>query len=137
MSSLKIGLFGIGLDSYWPQFEGLKERLESYLQVVEQNLCAIYPAIVNAGLVDNVDKAFQAGRKFKTEDVDIIFLYVTTYALSSTVLPVVQRANVPVIILNLSPEAAIDYSSFNAMTDRTKMTGEWLAHCSPYLNVSE
>jgi L-arabinose isomerase len=131
MSSLKIGLFGIGLDSYWPQFEGLKERLESYLQVVEQNLYAIYPAIVNAGLVDNVDKAFQAGRKFKTEDVDIIFLYVTTYALSSTVLPVVQRANVPVIILNLSPEAAIDYSSFNAMTDRTKMTGEWLAHCSP------
>jgi L-arabinose isomerase len=131
MSSLKIGLFGIGLDSYWPQFEGLKERLESYLQVVEQNLYAIYPAIVNAGLVDNVDKAFHAGRKFKTEDVDIIFLYVTTYALSSTVLPVVQRAKVPVIILNLSPEAAIDYSSFNAMTDRTKMTGEWLAHCSP------
>jgi L-arabinose isomerase len=43
----------------------------------------------------------------------------------------VQRAHVPVIILNLSPEAAIDYSSFNAMTDRTKMTGEWLAHCSP------
>jgi L-arabinose isomerase len=67
---------------------------------------------------------------FKTEDVDIIFLYVTTYALSSTVLPVVQRAKVPVIILNLSPEAAIDYASFNAMTDRTKMTGEWLAYCS-------
>ncbi len=131
MSSLKIGLFGIGLDSYWSQFEGLKERLESYLHVVEQKLYAIYPAIVNAGLVDNVDKAFEAGRKFKTEDVDIIFLYVTTYALSSTVLPVVQRAHVPVIILNLSPEAAIDYSAFNAMTDRTKMTGEWLAHCSP------
>jgi L-arabinose isomerase len=131
MSSLKIGLFGIGLDSYWPQFEGLKERLEGYLQVVEQNLSHIHPAIVNAGLVDHIDKAFEAGRKFKTEDVDIIFLYVTTYALSSTVLPVVQRANVPVIILNLSPEASIDYSSFNAMTDRTRMTGEWLAHCSP------
>ena len=131
MSSLKIGLFGIGLDTYWPQFEGLKERLEGYLHMVEQNLSTIHPAIVNVGLVDTIDKAFQAGLKFKTEDVDIIFLYVTTYALSSTVLPVVQRANVPVIILNLSPEAAIDYSSFNAMTDRTKMTGEWLAHCSP------
>src|SRR5271157_6249681 len=32
MSPLKIGLFGIGLDAYWPQFPGLKERLESYLQ---------------------------------------------------------------------------------------------------------
>ena len=129
-SNLKIGLFGIGLDTYWPQFAGLKERLESYLDVVEQKLFEIHPSVVNAGLVDTADKAFQAGRMFKTEDVDLIFLYVTTYALSSTVLPVVQRAKVPVIILNLSPEAAIDYASFNAMTDRTKMTGEWLAFCS-------
>jgi len=37
---------------------------------------------------------------------------------------------VPVIILNLSPEASIDYEKFNQMTDRTKMTGEWLAFCS-------
>lgn len=129
-SNLKIGLFGIGLDTYWPQFAGLKERLEGYLNVVEQRLSKIHPSVVNAGLIDNADKAFQAGRMFKTEDVDLIFLYVTTYALSSTVLPVVQRAKVPVIILNLSPEAAIDYASFNAMTDRTRMTGEWLAFCS-------
>lgn len=129
-SDLKIGLFGIGLDTYWPQFEGLKERLEGYLGIVERNLSAIHPQIINAGLVDNPDKAFAAGKLFKTTDVDAIFLYVTTYALSSTVLPVVQRAKVPVIILNLSPEAAIDYASFNAMTDRTKMTGEWLSYCS-------
>jgi L-arabinose isomerase len=129
-SNLKIGLFGIGLDTYWPQFAGLKERLEGYLDIVQQKLSAIHPAIVNAGLVDTADKAFETGRLFKSEDVDLIFLYVTTYALSSTVLPVVQRAKVPVIILNLSPETAIDYTSFNAMTDRTKMTGEWLAFCS-------
>lgn len=127
---MKIGLFGIGLDTYWSQFAGLKERLEGYLKQVENKLAAIEPCIVNAGLVDNIDKAFTAGKLFKKEDVDIIFLYVTTYALSSTVLPVVQRAKVPVIILNLAPEAAIDYASFNAMTDRTKMTGEWLAFCS-------
>jgi len=129
--SLKIGLFGIGLDTYWPQFEGLKERLEGYLKIVEEKITAIHPTVINAGLIDTVDKAFETGRMFRQNDVDIIFLYVTTYALSSTVLPVVQRAKVPVIILNLSPAASIDYASFNAMTDRTKMTGEWLAHCSP------
>lgn len=127
---LRIGLFGIGLDTYWPQFAGLKERLEAYLQRVEEKLSAIHPAIVNAGLVDTIDKAFAAGKRFRTEDVDLIFLHVTTYALSSTVLPVVQRAKVPVIILNLSPGAAIDYTAFNTMTDRTAMTGEWLAYCS-------
>ena len=131
MSSFKIGLFGIGLDTYWPQFEGLKERLEGYLRIVEKNLARIHPSIINAGLIDNIDKAFLAGRRFNAENVDIIFLYVTTYALSSTVLPVVQRAKVPVILLNLSPEAAIDYGVFNAMNDRSTMTGEWLAHCSP------
>jgi len=130
-SGMKIGLFGIGLDTYWPQFPGLKERLEGYLHTVEEKLSQIHPAIVNAGLVDTTDKAFQAGKMFKTEDVDLIFLYVTTYALSSTVLPVVQRAKVPVIILNLSPEAAIDYTVFNSLSDRTKMTGEWLSYCSP------
>ena len=72
----------------------------------------------------------EAGHQFRKADVDIIFLYVTTYALSSTVLPVVQRAKVPVIILNLAPKTAIDYKSFNAMKDRTKMTGEWLSYCS-------
>jgi L-arabinose isomerase len=129
-STLKIGLFGIGLDVYWKQFEGLKSRLEGYLGEVEGKIASIHPAVVNAGLIDTVDKAFVAGRMFRQQDVDLIFLYVTTYALSSTVLPVVQRAKVPVIILNLAPESAIDYTTFNTMTDRTKMTGEWLSFCS-------
>jgi L-arabinose isomerase len=129
-STLKIGLFGIGLDAYWEQFEGLKEKLEGYLSIVEDKLGAIHPNIINLGLIDNPEKAFEAGSRFRREDVDLIFLYVTTYALSSTVLPAVQRAKVPVIILNLAPEAAIDYAAFNQMNDRTKMTGEWLSYCS-------
>jgi hypothetical protein len=28
MFPLRVGLFGIGLDAYWRQFAGLKERLE-------------------------------------------------------------------------------------------------------------
>jgi len=128
--TFKIGLFAIGLDAYWDQFEELKPRLESYIAIVASKLSAMHPQVVNAGLIDNTDKAFEAGRFFRKEDVDVIFLYVTTYALSSTVLPVVQRAKVPVVILNLAPEASIDYKSFNALTDRTKMTGEWLAYCS-------
>ncbi|HTI09193.1 MAG TPA: hypothetical protein VL832_11580 [Puia sp.] len=140
---LKVGLFAIGLDTYWPQFEGLQQNLEDNLQRVAAQLAApagahpatgpaapAGPTIINAGLVDNIDKAFAAGSLFRREEVDLIFLYVTTYALSSTVLPVVQRAKVPVIILNLSPEPAIDYKAFNAMDDRTKMTGEWLRYCS-------
>jgi len=129
-NKLKVGLYGIGLDAYWEQFEGLKEKLESYVEVVSGKIKNYDVEVINLGLVDTSQKAMEAGHQFRKADVDIIFLYVTTYALSSTVLPVVQRAKVPVIILNLAPEAAIDYKSFNAMNDRTKMTGEWLSYCS-------
>ena len=98
--------------------------------MVEQKLTTIHPGIINVGLIDSADKAFLAGSEFRKNEVDLIFLYVSTYALSATVLPVVQRAKVPVIILNLAPEASIDYDSFNKMGNRDKMTAEWLAYCS-------
>src|SRR5439155_19171470 len=103
---------------------------EGYLGTVEKKLARPGVEVVNLGLIDNPPKALEAGHKFRQSDVDLIFLYVTTYALSSTVLPVVQRAKVPVIILNLQPAAAIDYTTFNKMGDRTAMTGDWLAHCA-------
>ena len=34
------------------------------------------------------------------------------------------------LVLNLQPQAAIDYEAFNRLPDRTAMTGEWLAYCS-------
>ena len=38
MHKTKIGLFGIGLDTYWPPFKGLKTRLEGYLNEVHRQL---------------------------------------------------------------------------------------------------
>lgn len=128
--SIKVGLFSIGLEAYWAQFPGLEQRLRGYVTRVASKLTDMGVTVVDLGLIDNTEKAFAAGHAFRRADVDIIFLYVATYALSSTVLPVVRRAHVPVIVLNLAPTAAIDYVSFNQMEDRTAMTGEWLAFCS-------
>jgi len=128
-AELKIGLFGIGLDAYWPQFPGLEDRLKGYGQQVARKLERAGARVVNLGLIDTAEKALEAGHDFRRADVDLIFLHVTTYALSSTVLPVVRRAKVPVVILNLSPSASIDYDRVNGLGDRTKMTGEWLAYC--------
>jgi L-arabinose isomerase len=41
----------------------------------------------------------------------------------------VQKAKVPVVMLNLQPVAQLDYEKFNALGDRGKMTGVWLEHC--------
>jgi L-arabinose isomerase len=125
----RVGLFSAGLDAYWDQFGGLKERLEGYNLRIAAKLEAQGAEVVNLGLIDCPEKAAAAGHAFRQADVDLIFLHIATYALSSTVLPVMRRAKAPVILLNLSPQAAIDYATFNQMKNRTAMTGEWLAHC--------
>jgi len=126
---LRIGLFSIGLEAYWDQFPGLRDRLMGFNARIGAKLRASGADIVNLGLIDTPDAAVEAGHAFRRNDVDLLFLHVSTYALSSTVLPVVRRSKVPVILLNLSPNAAIDYGAFNSTQDRTAMTGEWLGHC--------
>jgi L-arabinose isomerase len=128
--TLRVGLFGIGLETYWSQFSGLEDRLKGYVSRVAEKLAGPNREIVNFGLVDSPERAFAVGHEARRQDVDLLVLYVTTYALSSTVLPVVRRARVPVLVLNLQPEAAIDYAKFNALPDRTAMTGDWLAYCA-------
>jgi L-arabinose isomerase len=118
----RVGVFGIGLHAYWEQFPGLKQRLEGYQQFVESQIAACGVEVVSAGLVDTASAAVQAGNLFARADLDLILCYIGTYATSSQVLPVVQRAKVPVLVLNLQPCAALDYEH----TD----TAEWLANCS-------
>ncbi|MBK8506269.1 MAG: L-fucose/L-arabinose isomerase family protein [Saprospiraceae bacterium] len=125
----KVGLFGIGLDTYWEQFDGLLNRLKAYQKQIADKMQEFGAEVIDAGLVDSPEKAIEAGVYLKKNDVDIVFLYVSTYALSSTVLPVAQKLQCPIIILNIQPVAAIDYEKFNNMGDRGVMTGEWLAHC--------
>ena len=126
---VKTGLFSVGLNTYWPQFEGLYDRLTGYRNEIASRLTALGADVVDAGMVDCPEKAAEAADLMRKEGVEIVFLFISTYALSSTVLPVVQRLRAPVVILNVQPVAAIDYASLNALGDRGKMTGEWLAHC--------
>lgn len=125
----KVGLFGIGLDTYWGQFEGLLENLKGYQEFIKNKISTYGVEVVDAGMVDNPVKAKKAGELLRSSDVDIVFLYVSTYALSSTVLPVAQTVKAPVVILNLQPVPRLDYEKFNKLGDRGKMTGIWLEHC--------
>jgi L-arabinose isomerase len=119
---VRVGIFGIGLAAYWPQFDGLRERLEGYQRGIEERLDASGAEVVSAGLVDTEQAALAAGEIFGAARVDLLLLYTATYATSSQVLPVAQAAGAPVVVLNLQPTRSLDYE---AMT-----TGEWLANCS-------
>ena len=125
----KVGLFGIGLDTYWAQFDGLLDNLKAYQEQIKNRIAGFGVEVADAGMVDNPVKAREAADYLKSQDVEIVFLYVSTYALSSTVLPIAQKLKVPVVILNLQPVAELDYEAFNKLGDRGKMTGVWLEHC--------
>jgi L-arabinose isomerase len=125
----KVGLFGIGLDTYWSQFQGLLDNLNGYQKYINDKISQFDVEVIDAGMVDNPVKSREAADFLKQNDVEIVFLYVSTYALSSTVLPIAQKLKVPVIILNLQPVAQLDYVTFNQLGDRGKMTGVWLEHC--------
>jgi L-arabinose isomerase len=118
----RIGIFGIGLAAYWPQFPGMHDRLKGYQRAMEDRVRAFGCRVVSAGLVDTPEGARAAGQLFLREDLDLILCYVATYATSSQVLPAVQKPRVPVLVLNLQPFAALDYENAD--------TAEWLANCS-------
>jgi L-arabinose isomerase len=118
----RVGVFGIGLDAYWPQFAGLKERIAGYQRRVEERVAELGGEVVSAGLVDSAQAARAAGDRFASAQVDLVLCHAVTYATSSTVLPVAQAANAPVVLLGLQPSPTLDYAN----TD----TGEWLANCA-------
>ena len=49
-STARIGVFGIGLAAYWPQFDGLRERLVGYQDEVERQIREMGAQVISAGL---------------------------------------------------------------------------------------
>src|SRR5260370_24186495 len=118
----RVGVFGIGLAAYWPQFAGLQDRCRAYQARVEERVRAFGAEVVSAGLVDSAPAARKAGDLFAQAQVDLVLCHAVTYATSSQVLPAVQAARVPVVLLALQPTPSLDYLN----TD----TAEWLANCA-------
>ena len=59
--------------------------------------------VVSAGLVDTREGAREAGDRFARGQVDLVLCHAVTYATSSQVLPAVQAAKAPVVLLGLQP----------------------------------
>ena len=71
-TSAKVGVFGIGLAAYWPQFEGLRERLEGYQRGLEAQLGELGADVVSAGLVDTPQAAREAGETLAAARVELV-----------------------------------------------------------------
>ena len=126
----RVALAGVGIEAYWDQFRALRPQLEGYLRTLASHLARPGLELLELGMIDTPKRARDAGRECHREDVNLLLVYVTTYALSSTALLLAQKARVPIVVLNLQPGSAIDYEAFNRLPNRRAMTGAWLAYCS-------
>ena len=86
---VSVGLVGFGLDTYWTQFGNLYERLCGYQDQIAIFMKNMNVRVVNVGIVDNPVRARECADSLQKEGISLLFIYISTYALSSTVLPLV------------------------------------------------
>jgi L-arabinose isomerase len=77
--------------------------------------------VIDVGFISDAVEGSQAAEKLRTADCDLIVLFLTTYLTSSMVLPIAQKGNTPVLVIDLQPSEKMDHENFD--------TGDWLAYC--------
>jgi L-arabinose isomerase len=117
----RIGLVAGGLGAYWPQFPALLPQLQESARYVSQRFAEMDAEVTDAGFISNPEEGALAAEKLRVADCDLIVLFLTTYLTASMVLPIAQRANTPVLVIDLQPTEKMDHASFD--------TGAWLAYC--------
>jgi L-arabinose isomerase len=88
---------------------------------VVQRLEQLDADVIDVGFISDAQEGAIAAERLRGADCDLIILFLTTYLTSSMVLPIAQRSNTPVLVVDLQPSARMDHASFD--------TGAWLAYC--------
>jgi L-arabinose isomerase len=117
----RIGLVAGGLGTYWPQFPTLLPQLQESSRYVSQRFQAMDADVIDVGFISDAQEGAAAAEKLRAADCDLIVMFLTTYLTSSMVLPIAQRSNTPVLVIDMQPSEKMDHANFD--------TGAWLAYC--------
>ncbi|MEN7973886.1 MAG: hypothetical protein ABFR47_08635, partial [Verrucomicrobiota bacterium] len=77
---MNAGLFSIGLDTYWAQFDGLLDNLNGYHAQIRDRIAALGPDVVDGGMVDNEFKARDAAKKGSVRNGTKLSRFSTVFA---------------------------------------------------------
>ncbi len=106
----KVGIFGVGHYTYWHQFDGLLEQLHEKIELLARKVTTCDVDVTNFGLIDDAKGAYALLPKLQAANLDLIFCDMVTYATSSTFGILIRELNVPVVLVALQPQAALNYS---------------------------
>ena len=105
----KIGVLGVGYHKYWPQFDGLLEALQKKQLAFLEKVAKHDVEAVDFGLVDDARGAYAMVSKLLAANLDLLFCDMLTYATSSTFGVIIQRLQVPIVLVALQPDKALNY----------------------------
>jgi L-arabinose isomerase len=117
----RIGLVAGGLGTYWPQFPDLLPTLQRSAARVSERMKAMDCDVVDVGFISDASEGARAAEQLRTAGCDLIVGFLTTYMTASMLLPIAQRSDAPVLLINLQPTESMDHATFD--------TGQWLAYC--------
>lgn len=106
----RIGVFGVGHHTYWPQFPGLLEEMRRKMEIFCAKVRACGVEVADFGLVDNARAAYALRDRLKAADPDLIFCDMVTYATSATFGAIVRDVDAPIVLVALQPLRALDYT---------------------------
>ena len=104
-----VGIYAVGHHTYWPQFDGLLAEMQNKLAEFETRLQQSQVKVVNFGLSDCAETAYQAVPQIKAANLDLLFVDMLTYATSSTIGIIFREIDVPIVLVALQPMKALDY----------------------------
>ena len=110
MKKARIAIVALGHYVYFDQFEGLKDELMLKSKELRDCFDSQKHDIVDIGYIDRVDQAFDAVRRIKKEDVDILFIILSTYVPSAVCAQFARYLDIPQILVAIQPLNHLDYS---------------------------
>lgn len=107
----RVGVLGVGHLTYWPQFEGLYQKLEAKQEHLVKRLRGFGVDVQSFGISDRARHAYEIAPKIKAADLDLLFIDMVTYATSSAIGAIFRDVDVPMVMVGLQPAAAMDYEN--------------------------
>ena len=118
--SIKVGLVAGGLGTYWPQFPGLLPQLQASAKFVSDRIAKLDVELVDVGFISDAQEGAAAAEKLRAAGCDLIVTFLTTYMTASMIIPIAQRSNAPLLVLNMQPTEQMDHANFD--------TADWLSY---------
>jgi L-arabinose isomerase len=101
----KVGVMVVGHREYWPQFPELRGRLlknaEGFESLLKKQGVEVIRFTADDGtqMCDSPELSYKAGVYFKTQDVDLVFLFLTCYVASGRYMQGVLACPAPVVVV--------------------------------------